>query len=275
MPSQYPAFIFQDAIPAQQMMAHAQAVNEGQRIQELGKARQAEGMFRMAQLQQQQKAQKEKTDLDRMIAESQMAQARIGNDFKNKELEQRGTLTEKGYDTSIKVAEIRAKEVDPRLAINDERQKYDAQLAQKEEAQDQVLIREWQMLDKELSDLTSRKAAPLPNRSWYEWYDRGQDRGTKEQELKTIDPEIAKKVKRQTLIENILAQHSKVPSPNRVAPTAMAPDAAPPPAYQLKPQAPADPRIDAIKRGIAEFIQDGGSPAVAYERARQMGVDLR
>lgn len=92
MPSQYPAFIFQDAIPAQQMMAHAQAVNEGQRIQELGKARQAEGMFRMAQLQQQQKAQKEKTELDRMIAMSQIQQNKLSNEFREKELTQRGTL---------------------------------------------------------------------------------------------------------------------------------------------------------------------------------------
>lgn len=92
MASDYPAFIFQDAIPAQQMMAHAQAVNEGMRIQELGKARQAEGMFRMAQMQQQQKAQREKNELDRMLAMSQIEQNRIANEFREKELMQRGTL---------------------------------------------------------------------------------------------------------------------------------------------------------------------------------------
>lgn len=92
MASQYPAFIFQDAIPAQQMMAHAQAVNEGMRIQELGKARQAEGMLRMAQMRQQQKASQEKNELDRMLAMSQIHQNKIAQDFREKELEQRGKL---------------------------------------------------------------------------------------------------------------------------------------------------------------------------------------
>lgn len=92
MPSDYPAFIFQDAIPAQQMMAHAQAVSEGQRIQELGKARQVEGMLRMAQMRQQQKASQEKNELDRMLAMSQIQQNKISQDFRERELAQRGTL---------------------------------------------------------------------------------------------------------------------------------------------------------------------------------------
>lgn len=97
MASPYPPFIFQDAVPAQQMMAHAQAVNEGMRISELGKARQAEGLFRIAQLQQQQKQQQEKNELDRMIAMSQIEQARIGNEFQNKKLSQEAALTREGY----------------------------------------------------------------------------------------------------------------------------------------------------------------------------------
>lgn len=273
MASPYPAFIFQDAIPAQQMMAHAQAVNEGQRIQELGKARQAEGMFRMAQLQQQQKAQKDKTDLDRMIAESQIQQAKIGNEFKNKELAQRGSLTEKGYDTDIKVAEIRAKAVDPRLAINEERQKYDAQLAQKEEAQDQVLIREWQMLRAEAAAEQSKLDATMPGDGFLGFGKGPYNARVKENEQAT--KRLSDITQRMTNISNILAQRGKVPTPNRVVPSASVTDSAPPPAYQLQPVAPADPRVDAIKRGIAKFIQDGGDPSIAYERARQLGVDLR
>lgn len=272
MASQYPAFIFQDAIPAQQMMAHAQAVNEGQRIQELGKARQAEGMFRMAQLQQQQKAQKEKTDLDRMIAESQMAQARIGNDFKNKELEQRGAISREGMKADIDVAKIQAGRIDPREAINQERQRYDAEMAQKEEAQDQVLIQEWQMLRSEANAEQSKLDATMPGDGFWGFGRGPYDARVKEDKGTTSRLQDIKS--RMTNISNILAQRGKVPTVNRAAPTAMATDA-PPAAYQLQPSSPADPRVDAIKREIAKFIQDGGSPAVAYERAAQLGVDLR
>lgn len=50
---------------------------------------------------------------------------------------------------------------------------------------------------------------------------------------------------------------------------------APPTASALSAPALTDPRIDAIKREAAAAIQAGANPAAVYQRAAELGVDLR
>lgn len=174
MATGYPSFIFQDAVPAAQMQAHAQAVNEGMRIAELGKARQAEGLFRMAQMQQQQKAQQEKNELDKMIAMSQIEQNRIGNEFKNRELTQRGDLTREGYRSQesiskqmypegrlapgVQAAELRIEE---QRRLQEEQDKDDLKFA--EEAEGRLSA-----IDKEMEDTNRLLKAPKKLEGWYD-----------------------------------------------------------------------------------------------------------
>lgn len=90
--AEFPSFIWHDQTEAAQQMAHSQAINEGRRIAELGKARQAEGMFRMADLELRRKQQTESNQLQSMIAKSQLAQADIANSFRDRQLLQQGEL---------------------------------------------------------------------------------------------------------------------------------------------------------------------------------------
>lgn len=225
MASQYPPFIFSDSVPASQMIEHARAVNEGMRIAELGKARQAEGMFRIAQLQQQQKSQQEKNELDRMIAQSQIAQSQLGNSLREKELTQRGAIAREGFQANIDVAKIQAGRLDPREAINAERQRYDAELEQKEEAQDQVLIREWQVLGDEAASEQAKLDVEKPGRGFLT-LSRG-DYNKRLEEDKRTTSRLADIKRRQQGIEAILSQRGKVPTPRRAISSALAPSAVP------------------------------------------------
>lgn len=171
----YPDFIFQDAIPAQQMMAHAQAINEGKRIAELGKARQQEGMYRMADLELRRRQQQESNELQRMIANSQISQAEIANTFRKSENEQRAALTREGHENTLKGLKIQYPEgrVNPQEAAMKLKLDYDRELGrvenEKEDRLAQSLETSLKSLDNQIDSETSiHQKAPEKLEGWYD-----------------------------------------------------------------------------------------------------------
>lgn len=288
MASQYPPFIFSDSVPASQMVEHARAVNEGMRIAELGKARQAEGMFRIAQLQQQQKAQQEKNELDRMIAQSQIAQAKIGDSFREKELAQQGKIAEdrnKNYLEGLRIQYPEGK-INPQVQATEAKIEYDRELERKATEQDTALDAEWNALTNNIESAMAKKGETIPARSLMDWIDRPERAAIRWQinkaavaSKKKTDAELDAKLidwrRRQQTIEAILSERGKAPvrrAPGTVSqPSAMAT----PSVSQLLPPPVADPRIDAIKREAAAAIQRGANPAEVYSRMEQLGVPIR
>lgn len=178
--AEFPSFIFQDAIPAQQMMAHAQAINEGRRIAELGKARQQEGMYRMADLELRRRQQQEQSELQRMIAQSQISQSEIANSFKERELTQRGQLEgdrNKNYLEGLKI-QYPAGRLNPQEAAMKLKLDYDRELSKiendREEKLAQSLAKSLDTIDQQIGSETEiYKSAPSKVEGWYDKNFRG------------------------------------------------------------------------------------------------------
>lgn len=265
----YPDFIFQDAVPAQQMIEHERAFNEGLRIQELGKARQAEALFRTAQLRQQAQQQQETNQLNQLIAQSRIAQDQIGNSFRERELAQQERLAgerNKNYLEGLRIqyphGSLSGTEAAAKAKID-----YDRELSLKEEAADKALMTEWQSLQNDIDTLTESKKNVPTHFSLFHPIAGAPDA----EAVKKLDEEINRRRARQASIEQILAPKGKVPSMSRVPARGLAAIGAVPPvespaiaAPQISPLAPLEEAqlspFDMRLRGVnpGDVIEQGG-----------------
>lgn len=144
MANGYPPFIFHGDVEARQMENYANNAAKA----DLAKQ---ENLFRMAELGLRRQQAQETAQLNQLITQSQLQQRQIENQFRERELSQRGELERERNQNYLKGLQIQFPE--GRLTPEGQRQAYDAQLRAQEEQQEAGLA---QQLETALADLDKR-----------------------------------------------------------------------------------------------------------------------
>ena len=198
-------FIWHDPVEAQQAMSYAANAAKADLVKQ-------ENLYRMAELGLRRQQAQETAQLNQLITASQLQQRNIENDFRNRELMQRGELERERNQNYLKGLQIQFPEgrTDSRLAVEASKQQFELEQQKKDEARDAVLSQEWQILDKEIRGLQDELSKPKPSTGFL-GLSRGDYNARLEQDKKT-QLDLSSKVQRQKIIEAILAERGKVPT---------------------------------------------------------------
>jgi len=234
-----------------------------------------ENMLRMAELGMRRQQAQQTAELNRLITQSQIGQQEISNRLKERELTQQGELARERNANYL--AGLRIQFPEGRQTAEQLKQTYDEQLRKQQEAEiaketndAQQSLNALNQLEDELKKLGSIAVSK----------DVSNKTAKKSLNLPVIQQHLGEVTSKRNLLIEQLAQRGIVYDPvNRKFMGATNLTAGRiPTASQLQapPPAPiADPRIDAIKREAAAAIQAGANPAAVYQRAAELGVELR